>query len=229
MSGLTTLRAAAVDIDGVLVADTFSPVIKFMVESYGGTYDRDIERHVFSQNRQQAARYLLDRLGLTIAEDAFIAEYFQHRKTWISEHGGGLNPGAEAFINVLSAAGLRLVCYGGLPASHFEQALGPLSARFETYVCTNDFRPGVAEITRTVLAAEPRRVLFFDDVSRVAEAARDVGCAFIGVPSPLPWSFQRSDMDAVGVRYRLSSLSDLTPALLAEVDARAAGGFWEDP
>jgi len=62
------LKAAAVDLDGVLVADTFSPVIKLMVESRGGTYDREIESHVFSQNRQDAARYLIGRLGVKASE-----------------------------------------------------------------------------------------------------------------------------------------------------------------
>jgi len=226
MSALTTLKAAAVDIDGVLAADTFSPVIRQLVEAYGGTYDRDIERNVFSQNRQAAARYLLDRLGLSVPEDAFIAEYFERRAAWIAANGGGLNPGVGPFLDVLAQGDLRLVCYGGLAAPHFERELGAWAARFETYVCTNEFRPGVVEITRDVLRLPPREVLFFDDVARVAEAARALGCAFVGVPSPFPWGFQRTDMEAAGVDYRLHSLSEWTVALQTEVDRRAAGGFW---
>jgi beta-phosphoglucomutase-like phosphatase (HAD superfamily) len=226
MNMLSTLKAAAVDIDGVLVADTFSPVIREMVDSYGGTYDRDVERHVFSQNRLSAARYLIGRLGLNISEDALIAEYFERRAAWIETHGGGLNPGVEGFLDTLADAGLRMICYGGLSASHFERELGRWTSRFETYVCTNDFRPGVAEITRDVFALAPQKLLFFDDVSLVAEAARELGCAFVGVPSPFSWGFQAGDMVAVGVRHRLGSLAELTPERLRTIDAEAETGFW---
>jgi beta-phosphoglucomutase-like phosphatase (HAD superfamily) len=221
-----TLKAAAVDIDGVLVADTFSPVIKLLVEEFGGVYDREIERHVFSQNRSDAARYLLDRLGLDLSIEDFVALYFRTRDQWIDAHGGGLNADAGRFLDVLEDSGLRLVCYGGLPRSHFEKELGPWASRFETYVCTNDFRPGVQEIVRDVFALPPREVLFFDDVSRVAEAARLLGCPFVGVPAAWPWGYQKSDMLAVGVPVLLQTLSDLTVDRMTDLDKRALRGYW---
>ena len=226
MKTLTTLKAAAVDIDGVLVADTFSPVIKLLVEEFGGTYDREIERHVFSQNRTAAARYLLDRLGLDQSVEDFVALYFRTRDQWIATHGGGLNPDAGRFLDVLEQSGLRLVCYGGLPRSHFEKELGPWAPRFETYVCTNDFRPGVTEIVRDVLHLQPSEVLFFDDVSRVGEAARSLGCPFVGVPAPWPWGYQRADMQTLGVPVVLSALLEVTPQQVTKLDELASRGYW---
>jgi len=226
---MTTLKAAAIDIDGVLVADTFSPVIKWMVETHGGTYDREVERNVFSQNRHQAARYLIDRLGREQSEQEFLDHYFQTREQWIAEHGGGPVAGITEFLDTLTDAGLRLVCYGGLAASHFEKELAPWVERFETYVCTNDFRPGVAEIVQDTLVLAPAEVVFFDDVSRVAEAARSLGCPFIGTPAGWPWGHQRHDMEALGVPLLLGGLADLTPALLSDCDRRAQAGYWKRP
>lgn len=220
------LKAVAVDIDGVLVADTFSPAIKQLVEAHGGTYDREVERHVFSQNRHKAARYLLDRLGLAQTEDDFLALYFRTRDQWIQDHGGGPVPGIAPFLDTLEGAGLRVICYGGLDRKHFEKELAPWANRFETYICTNDFRPGVAEIVGEVFALPPSQVVFIDDVSRVAEAARDLGVPFIGMPASWPWGHQRRDMEALGVPILVKSLEEVTSEVLMDCDRRAQAGYW---
>lgn len=225
---MRVLKAAAIDIDGVLVADTFSPVIRSLVEARGHDYDRDIERHVFSQNRLEAARYLLNRLNWDLSEQELLDHYFQVRAQWIERHGGGPLPGIDGFLGVLEEAGLRLVCYGGLARDHFLKELGPWSHRFETYVCTDSFRPGVAEIVQSLSPLRPEQIVFFDDVSRVGEAARSVGCPFIGVPSSKPWSFQRADMKALGVPLLLEEIGQLTPEVLKNCDLRAAQGYWRD-
>lgn len=222
-----TLQAAAVDLDGVLVPDTFSPVIRALVEAHGGTYDRETERNVFSQNRSDAAGYLARRLADGTTPDDLLDEYFRLRRERTARHPGGPVPGAGDFLGVLAGAGLRLVCYGGLGQDHFDRELGPLASRFEAYVCTDGFRPGVAQIVAR-LGLAPAQVLFFDDVSRVAEAARDLGCPFAGVPAPWPWGYQRADMEALGVPVLLDGLEGIGPGDLVRWDGRAARGWWEE-
>ena len=54
-NSLRQIRAVALDIDGVLLSDTFSPIIKSLVEFFDGAYSREVERNVFSQNQKEAS------------------------------------------------------------------------------------------------------------------------------------------------------------------------------
>ena len=63
----------------------------------------------------------------------------------------------------------------------------------------------------------------------VAEAARDLGAPFLGMPASWPWGHQRRDMEALGVPFLIDHLSDVTPALLAACDHRASNTYWETP
>jgi FMN phosphatase YigB (HAD superfamily) len=105
--------------------------------------------------------------------------------------------------------------------------LGDLADLFDRYVCTNDVRPGVREIVEDIYGVDPRSALFIDDVNYVGEAVRDLGAAFIGVPSSAPWSWQRHDMEANRMPCIVPNLASIDDALLDRVDALAgAGRFW---
>ncbi|NNJ08453.1 HAD family phosphatase, partial [Streptomyces sp. PKU-MA01144] len=56
--GLRQLRLAALNIDGVLLNDTFSPVIHRFIVSRGGAYTAEVERRVFSQPQHVASEYM---------------------------------------------------------------------------------------------------------------------------------------------------------------------------
>lgn len=213
------LKAIAVDLDGVLLRDTFSPILKQLVANYGGEYSRKLEARLFSCNQQLAAVALAETLGLPLPPEQIIADYFACRDVYLAEHDGGLLPGAAAFIDRLRRLDVRLICYGGLQEAQIDAVFAGCLPVFERYVCTNAFRPGVTQIVQQVLQLPADRVLFIDDVNRVAVAARQLGCAFIGITGDHPHPWQAEAMAQTGVRYRFDSVAAITEPLLMQIDA----------
>ncbi|WP_311765199.1 HAD family phosphatase [Streptomyces zingiberis] len=214
------------NIDGVLLNDTFSPVIHRFVTRRGGTYTAATEREIFSQPQHLAAAALGRAAGLDQPVRDVLAAYFRERDAYLAEHPVRVEPGAAELLRRLRSLGLRTVCYGGLPKDHFDRHLGDLADRFDgpRYVCTNDFRPGIREITCEVFGLAVDQALFVDDVARVAEAARDLGAAFIGHPGGFAHGFQAAAMRAAGVRHLVNSLAAIDEELLRTVDREAAAG-----
>lgn len=219
---LRHLRLIAVNIDGVLLNDTFSPVIHQFVVRRGGVYTAELERAVLSQPQLRAAA----ALGLPGTPEEVVQEYFRERSAYLVDHPVRVMEGAGALLARLRETGAQLVCYGGLGRSHFDRHLGAYAEYFDGpgYVCTDSFRPGVREIAEDVFGVGPDQALFVDDVARVAEAARDLGAAFIGHPTTYEHSFQRQLMRGAGVRHMVDSLARIDERLLRIVDAEAAGG-----
>ncbi len=214
------LRMAALDIDGVLLEDTFSPVIRQVVEDLGGTYDRELELNVFSQNRDRAAQYLLDRLGLDWRPQDMLKHYFSRRASYLETHAGGVRAGTGELLQLLADQNLRILCYGGLESSHFDTSLGEFKDYFENYVCTNDFRPGVKEILE-ISKLEPSQVFFVDDVVRPAQECKRLRVPFLGMPAAAEWGFQKREMEHLGVRHLVHSPREVTLGLLQVLDGEA--------
>ncbi|MFF6779877.1 HAD family phosphatase [Streptomyces sp. NPDC012510] len=217
------VRLIAVNIDGVLLNDTFSPVIHRFVVGRGGRYTAELERTVLSQSQLRAAA----ALGVAGATPEEVVEaYFEEREEYLKEHPVRVLEGADRLLERLRATGASLVCYGGLQRAHFDRYLAPLAACFDGpgYVCTNAFRPGVREIAEDVFGLPCDRALFIDDVARVAEVARTLGAAFIGHPTTYVHSFQRQLMHEAGVRHMVGSLDAIDEQMLRTVDDEAAHG-----
>jgi beta-phosphoglucomutase-like phosphatase (HAD superfamily) len=221
------IKLIAVDIDGVLLQDTFSPVLHQLVTLYGGTYTRELERNVFSRNQQSAAHYVSQQLGLTLSPSAIIEEYFRLRDLYLQDHEGGLIPGALNFLQRMTALSVPMICYGGLEESRIHPDYALCRPYFSRYVCTNDFRPGLREIVRDHAHLDYSQVLFIDDVNTVAEEAKQLGCPFIGVPSRHEWGWQYQDMQLTGVRFLVDGVRDISPAMLQQLDLDARSSFIE--
>ncbi|WP_405618639.1 HAD family phosphatase [Streptomyces sp. NBC_00076] len=222
------LRLAAVNIDGVLLNDTFSPLIHQFVTRRGGTYSADVERSVFSQRQADAGRAMAAAVPQAMTGEEALAAYFEERAAHLRDHPVEVSEGAVALLERLRAAGLDLVCYGGLAKSHFDEHLGAYAGLFAPphYICTNDVRPGLREITAH-FGLEHGQVLFVDDVARVAEAARALGAPFIGHPSRFEHSHQAELMRQAGARHLVRGLDKIDDALLRTVDEQAtAGTLW---
>lgn len=216
------VRLIAVNIDGVLLNDTFSPVIHRFVARHGGVYTAELERSVFSQPQLRAAV----ALGVPGTPEQIVEEYFLERQRYLEEYPVRVLDGVGALLERLRATGASLVCYGGLGRAHFDRHLAPFAAYFDGpgYVCTDGFRPGVREITEDVFGLHCDSALFIDDVARVGETARDLGAAFIGHPTTFEHSFQRQAMQQAGVRHIVGSLGEIDDQLLRTVDAEAVAG-----
>ncbi|WP_425587895.1 HAD family hydrolase [Streptomyces marokkonensis] len=220
------MSLVAVNIDGVLLNDSFSPVMRRLVESRGGTYSPRLERELLSQPQLAAARRAAAELGGS--PEQLLRDYFAEREAYVREHPVHLLDGAAELLATLRSLNVRTVCYGGLERAHFDRHLGRYADCFDApgYVCTNDFRPGIHEITE-LFALRADQVLFIDDVARVAEAARDNGVAFIGHPADSEHDFQRQMMIEAGARHIVGSLKEIDETLLRTVDGEAvAGSVW---
>lgn len=228
---LSTLRIAAVNIDGVLLNDTFTPVIHRMVTGHGVAYTPEVEQAILSQPRTAAARCMKEVIGSTASVPEVLQDYFAERRRYLSEHPLRLLDGAVTLLRTLRAAGLEVICYGGLDRDHFDTHLGALSSFFAEpgYLSTNEFRPGIREIVRGHFGLGYQEVLFIDDVARVAESAKELGVPFIGLPSDFAYSFQRTLMQGLGVRHLVRTPYDIDETLLRTIDAESArGGCWPD-
>ncbi|MFJ2739248.1 HAD family phosphatase [Streptomyces sp. NPDC087440] len=227
---MLSLRLAALNIDGVLLNDTFSPVIRHFVVSRGGVYTAELERSVFSQPQHIAGELLAAAVGGGMTGPEALAAYFEDRAAHTDRHPVTVTPGTRELLHRLREAGLRTVCYGGLGKDHFDRHLGQYADLFDGpgYVCTNDIRPGLKEITEDVFGLRPEQALFVDDVARVAVAARELGTAFVGHPSADAHSHQRAFMREAGVRHVISGLDALDDGLLHRIDREVgAGTFWD--
>lgn len=227
--GFERLRLAALNIDGVLLNDTFSPVIRRFIVGRGGQYTAELERAVFSQPQHIAGQNMAAAIPGDLTGPQALAAYFEERDAYVTQHPVVVMDGAIELVERLRALGLRTVCYGGLPAAHFERFLGEHADLFDGpgYVCTNDFRPGIREITTEIFGLWYDEAVFVDDVARVAEAARELGVAFIGHPTSYEHSHQPRLMREAGVRYLVDSLDAIDERMLRDVDAEVARGqFW---
>ncbi|MGQ4333058.1 HAD family phosphatase [Streptomyces hayashii] len=222
---LRHLRLAAVNIDGVLLDDTFSPVIREMVIAHGGDYSSEAEYALLSQPQIAAATVFAEATGTSMRPEELLAEYLARRDAYVTRHPVRVREGAGELLRSLRDLGLKVVCYGGLDRSHFDRFLGPYAPLFDGpgYVCTDGFRPGVHEITREVFGLGYDRAVFVDDVARVTETARSLGVPFIGHPSAES-AHQRRLMAAAGVRHMVGALGDIDESLLRTVDDEAANG-----
>jgi len=233
MSTLTKIRLVALDSDGVLLNDTYSPVIERFVTKHGGEYTAAVERGVWGSPQLAAGQNMALACRLPWSAKDTIAAFFRERDSYLAEHPVEVMPGAATLLATLADAGVRVTCYGGRHREYtFDKHLGHLAEFFDAeipYVDVNDFRPGVAEIVRDIFGYQFDEVLFVDDINRVAEVTRALGAGFLGVPASMPHNFQRAEMAATGVRYTVDDIGDIDLALLRRIDAElAAGTLWQD-
>ncbi|MFF7984376.1 HAD family phosphatase [Streptomyces sp. NPDC007901] len=231
MEALRTLRLAAVNIDGVLLNDSFSPVLHRLVLKYGGTYSRELEQRLFSQSRLAAARVLLEETGAGVSEREAIADYFAERERYLRTHPVHTLDGAEELLHRLRALGLDVVCYGGLDEDHFRRHLGAWEHLFTAppYICTDAVRPGIREIVQDHFGLDHHQVLFIDDVARFAGHAKELDVPFVGHPSTFEHGFQPELMRELGVRHLVGGLAEIDEELLRTLDREAGlGTVWQD-
>ncbi|MEH7454670.1 HAD family hydrolase [Gottfriedia acidiceleris] len=217
---MEAIKLIACDIDGVLLEDTFSPVLRILAEKYGVDYTAELENNTFSQRRDDAAAYLKSYLGFPeeTTTKEIIDEYFKERKKFMQEDENPIISGVPEFLEMLKSLNVKLVCYGGLEEKMIDLRFRPYFKYFDQYICTNSFRPGLKEITKEIYGLDFSEVLFIDDVNRVAEEAKKYQIPFIGVPAQHTWGFQEKEMKNTGVKYLVKSVKEITKDYLEKID-----------
>lgn len=232
MNGLRKLRLVAIDVDGVLIDDTYLAVLDRFVTRHGGVYDDDAERGIVGLRDVVVAERIAQLCGLDQPATEILAAIYAEREEYLREHPIQVAGGAAEFLLSLRKLGVRAVAYGGRTREHtFDRYLGPLAELLDPevpYVSVNEHRPGVDWIVREVIGCAFDEAVFIDDVSRVAFAARELGTGFIGFPSSPAHQRQRRFMADAGVRHFAGSLGEITPELLTRIDGElATSTHWE--
>jgi beta-phosphoglucomutase-like phosphatase (HAD superfamily) len=233
MPELNKIRLIAVDSDGVLLNDTYSPVIERFVTKHGGEYTGFVERGVWGSPQLAAGQNMALACKLPWSAKKTIEAFFVEREAYLRDHPVEVSPDAPALLETLRATGARVTSYGGRNREYsFDRFLGHLAEYFDPavpYVDVNDVRPGVYEIVRDIFGLDFDEVLFIDDINRVAEVTKALGAGFVGVPASMPHNFQREQMAATGVRHVVDTIADIDLDLLRTVDAElAANTLWSD-
>jgi beta-phosphoglucomutase-like phosphatase (HAD superfamily) len=223
---LRKVRVVAIDCDGVLIDDTYLAVIERFVTDHGGVYDEQAERKIIGLRDVVVAELIADLCGLDQPVADTLSAIWAERERYLREHPIRVTDGVPDFLAALGKLDVRVVCYGGRTREHaFDKYLGHLVELFDPevpYVSVNEHRPGIEWIVRGVIGCEFGEAVFIDDVSRVAEAAREHGTGFIGFPSSAAHRRQRRFMADAGVRHIVGSLDEITPDLLKRVDEELA-------
>jgi phosphoglycolate phosphatase-like HAD superfamily hydrolase len=223
---MKTIKLIAIDMDGVLLEDTFSPIIRNFVSKYSLEYTRELEGNIFSRSQKEAAEYLAKILS--IDSNTLLKGYFEERDQYLKTHGCNVNEGVPELLELLTTLDVRLIYYGGLSEAKISDDFQKYRHYFDRYICTNDFRPGIKEITKDIYRLEFNQVLFIDDVNIVAEVAKINNVPFIGIPSNFSWGFQRQDMIATKVKYLLNSVKEIDIELLDRIDYDTLiGAIWK--
>lgn len=209
---------AAINIDGVLLTDTFSEIIHDFIVENGGTYDEDTDRSILSQPQSVGGAGMVRATGKNWTAAEAIEKYFEKRKEVIAVAPPQVSEGAVELLELLRSKGFSLISYGGLSIDHFYAEVGDLVEHFEgpRYVCTNLLRPGIREICDNVLKIPYSSLLVIDDVARVGKEARRLGAPFIGHPSSSEHSYQRKIMSDNEILF-VGSLSEIDAKMIEDV------------
>ncbi|MFC4146068.1 HAD family hydrolase [Micromonospora mangrovi] len=225
------IRLVALDSDGVLLNDTYSPVIERFVTRHGGEYTAAVERGVWGSPQLAAGQNMALACRLPWSAKDTIAAFFRERDDYLATHPVEVMPGVEELLAMLRDTGVRITCYGGRHREYtFDRYLGRYARYFDAdqpYVDVNNFRPGVKEIVEDFFGYRYDEVLFVDDINRVAEVTKALGAGFLGVPASMPHNFQRAEMEQTGVRHMVGDIREIDRALIERLDEElAAGEHW---
>ncbi|HAT1685207.1 TPA: hypothetical protein I8Y21_006044 [Klebsiella oxytoca] len=228
MNTLNKIKLIAVDVDGVLLTDTYSPAIKSFVEKHGGIYTSELERLVWGSPHIAGGHNISLVCKLPWSAQKTIDEFFRHHARYIEKHPIEIVQGAADFLGLLQELNVRVTSYGGRTKEYiFDRYMPSLENYFDKdnpYIDTNSIRPGVMEITKEIFKLDFDEVLFIDDINRMAEVARYYRSGFIGTPVTM---YQKEQMQDTGVKYIVSSVTEITGEMLTQIDSELeTDKFW---
>lgn len=215
------IEAVVFDVDGVLIDSepVWERVRRGLVADQGGRWPDDAQDRMMGMSTAEWSRYISEDFGVALAPGqvaervvaAMTAEYREHLP---------LLPGAVEAVRALSGR-WRLAVASSAPKSLIEAVLDAsgLRACFAAAVSSEEVDrgkpfPDVYLEAAARLGVPPQRCAAVEDSSNGLRSAAAAGLTVIAVPRPeYPLS-----PDALGqARVVLGSLTELTPAVLADV------------
>ncbi len=221
--------AAIIDLDGTLidtVGDFELALTRALADLGWPPVSREFVRRTIGKGSENLITQVLREVGAPADLHAQAWARYQHHYLAINGQHAEVYPGAQAGLQALRDAGLRLACVTNKPgafAGPLLQAKG-LAAHFEHVFGGDAFarkKPDPMPLLEScrALGSVPSRTLMVGDSSNDAEAARAAGCRVVlvnyGYNHGQPVELARPD--AV-----VASLAEVAP-LLAPL-ARLAGG-----
>jgi len=179
--------------DGVLL-DTerlYTQATQSIVGRYGKVFGPDLKRETMGRDAQVSARILVERLGVPLTADEFLAERGPILEALVAECRA--MDGAEAFVRSLRALGIPMAV-----ATSSDRDIYRLKTRshgwfdvFDAIVCGDDPRvrakkpaPDIFLAAAQDLRAAPAECVVFEDSLAGVEAALAAGMRVIALPDP---------------------------------------------
>jgi pseudouridine 5'-phosphatase len=181
------------DLDGVLL-DTerlYTEATQTIVGRFGKTFTWEIKREAMGRDAHASARIVLDRLGVPLTSDEFLAERGPILEALVARCRA--MEGAEAFVRTLVAHGVpvAVATSSDRPLYELKVRSHPWFDLFGAVVCGDDPRVGAKKpapdiflVAAQELRAEPARCLVFEDSLAGVEAALAAGMRVVALPDP---------------------------------------------
>jgi pseudouridine 5'-phosphatase len=181
------------DMDGVLL-DTerlYTQATQSIVGRYGKFFGPDLKRETMGRDAHVSARILLERLGVPLTADEFLAERGPILEALVAECRA--MEGAEAFVRSLRALAIPMAV-----ATSSDRDVYRMKTRshgwfnvFDAIVCGDDPRvrakkpaPDIFLAAAQDLRAAPAECVVFEDSLAGVEAALAAGMRVIAMPDP---------------------------------------------
>ncbi|HXJ20564.1 MAG TPA: HAD-IA family hydrolase [Polyangia bacterium] len=204
------------DLDGVLL-DTeplYTRATGAVAARFGKTYDWSIKGECIGRGTLEAARIIVDALGLPLSP----ADLVRERELILVQllAAAPAMPGAEAFTRALASRGVPMAIATSTETRLFATKAAPHRdwlAIFDAVVCGDDARvahpkpaPDIFLAAARDLRAEPADCVVFEDSPFGVQAALAAGMQVIALPDPAMDRARYSSADAV-----LTGFAELLP------------------
>ena len=120
MKQFKKIRLIALDVDGVLLNDTYSPAIKSFVEKHGGTYTPELERQVWGSPHIAGGHNMALACKLPWSAQKTIEAFFEHHKNYLIDNQIKVMPGVEDFLKIINQYDVKVTSYGGRTKDIFD-------------------------------------------------------------------------------------------------------------
>jgi pseudouridine 5'-phosphatase len=192
MSGPSRTRVLF-DMDGVLL-DTerlYTQATQAIVGRYGKVFGPEVKRDAMGRDALVSARIVLERLGVPLAPEAFLAERGPILEALVAECRAMV--GAEAFVRQLRTMGvpMAVATSSDRPLYRLKTRAHDWFALFDAVVCGDDPRvrakkpaPDIFLAAAEDLRAAPSECVVFEDSLAGVEAALAAGMRVVALPDP---------------------------------------------